>query len=121
MGISAKDIAQLGAEILKFTPLAPFSPVASGLAKLLPGKSNGEKQLREIDWKIKHIPRWKLMARQLMDIPMEQERKGKLLRGRMAGEWFDAFGAEPKDEWIEELHKSVVKSVKAFMATEGLG
>ncbi len=118
---NAKDIAQLSAEILKFTPLAGFSPIASGLAKLLPGKSNDEKQLREVSWKIKHIPRWKLMARQLMDIEMSNEQKGRALKGRMWAEWFDAFGKPPKDEWIEELHKNVYRSVVAHMATKGLG
>ena len=121
MGISIKDITQLGIEIMKFTPAAPFVPIASGLATLLPGKSDDEKKLREVEWKMKHIIRWKLMARQLMDIPMSNERKGIALQGRMWAEWFDAFGEPPKDEWIEDLHENVVRSVKAFMATEGLG
>lgn len=121
MGISIKDIVQLGIEIGKFTPLAGFMPAASKFADLLPGASKGEREMNEIEWKVKHILRWKLMVRQLMEIPMKKERKGKLLRGRMAAEFFDKFGVDPKDEWIEELHKSVVRSVKAFMATDGLG
>ena len=118
---SKRDIVQLGIEIMKFTPLVPFVPLASGLASLLPGKSDGERQLREVEWKIKHIPRWKRMCRQLMDISMKNERKAEALKGRMWAEWFDAFRQPPEDDWIEDLHKNVYRSVVAHMATEGLG
>lgn len=121
MGIDVKSIIQLGIEIGKFTPLSPFMPAASKFADMLPGSSKGEREMNEIEWKVINILRWKAMVRQLMDIPMEKERKGKLLRGRIAAEFFDKFGEDPKDEWIEDLHTSVVRSVKAFMATEGLG
>lgn len=117
---SAKDIAELSATILGFTPLAPFAPIAGGVAKLLPGDDDDTKKKKLNNWKVKSIPEWKRKCRALMDIPMKPERKRWALEEVIWRDWWEFFGDEPKDSVVDELHRNVYRAVTADMATGGL-
>lgn len=119
--MNAKGIAELAAAIMGITPLAPFKPIASGIAALLPDDKPDVRKQKELNWKIEHIPRWKTMCAQLMDISMKHERKAKLLKGKMSAEWFEFYGEAADDKVIERLHENVYKAVVVDMATAGLG
>ena len=117
---SPKDIAELSAAILGFTPLAPFKPIASGVAKLLPGDDDETRKQKERNWKVKRIPAWKEMCKKLMDIPMASERKAIALKGKIWSEWFEFYGEPPKDSWVEELHGNIYRAVVADMSVAGI-
>ncbi|MCH8984144.1 MAG: hypothetical protein IH943_08635 [Acidobacteria bacterium] len=117
---SARNIAELSAAILGFTPLAPFKPIVSGIAKLLPSDNDKTRKQKERNWKVKHIPEWKAMCRALMDIPMKPERKAKALEGKIWSEWFEFYGEPPKEHWVEELHRNIYRAVVADMAVAGI-
>jgi len=117
---SPRDILELSAAILGITPLAPFAPIASGVASLLPDDDDETRKQKERNWKIEHIPRWKSMCQKLMVIPMKPERKALALKGAIWSEWFEFYGEPPKEHWVEELHGNIYRAVVADAAVAGI-
>lgn len=111
MDIPWKKVIEFSGAILKLTPLAPVGVAVGMGAELFPEDKPNEKL-----WKVKMIADWKRLCRDLMDIPMADDRKGVVLRGKMWADWFSAFGEAPKQSWIEKLSAEVVMAVHAEMA-----
>ncbi len=111
MGISLKSVLELSGAILKLTPAAPIGAAVDLGADLFPDDKPDERA-----WKVKMIPEWKKLAVGLMEIPMQDEVRGRVLKDKMKADFFTKYGEFPKDRFIDRLSSDVVIAVKAEMA-----
>jgi len=114
MDVPWKKVLKLSQMILGLTALAPVGAAVGAAGDLIPDDDDDDD---EQAWIVKTIPSWKLLCRGLMDIPMEDSRRGLVLQGRLWSDWFSHYGKPPKHSWIEKLSAEVVMAVKAEMAS----
>lgn len=114
MEIPWKNVLKLSQMILNLTPLAPIGAAVGAGAELIPDDDDDGPSERA--WKVKKIAEWKTLARELMPIPMADERRGEVLRGKMWADWHGHYGEPPKQSWLEKMSAEVVMAVKAEIA-----
>lgn len=120
MGVSKKDVANVAklsglilGSIFTGGTGAAVAAVAGGVGTLLGG---GDDQ-KEHEWKVKQIPAWMTLCRELMDIPMANERKRETLINRIDADWFKHYGRRAKRRDLEKLHSDILFAVTAEIAS----
>lgn len=110
--ISAKGILELSEAILHLTPFAPAAAVVGAAADLFPDDKPDDRA-----WKVKKIPEWKKLCRDLMDLPMSDISRRRTLSNRIDHDFFVQYGERAKGRYVEKLHADIVFAVKAELAS----